>query len=270
MIHRTALEVTAVWQDLLVELLPDQAVGQRQPARGLGTVEVQAREQQCLGVGEQVIAEQMRLEARPQPAGLDREAVGPVGLQGLTAQRPLDPVDDAQRGRVRLPAGAAGGWMVGDPAREQRALPARASVGVDGVQVVEVVQVVAPQPGHGWIVPPDTVDVARLAQEAQRVRTDEAGLASGTADPRSDPWSQGGRRVEHWPRSVQAVPHPPDELLQAQVPERSPVSAGTGHPATGPAASSRSSSTAMRPPVRPSHRGGVAPCFQAPSNRRSR
>ncbi len=114
-IHRATLEVPAIRHDLLRQLPPQQPLAQCQPRRWLPRHgarrplqpnEKGPGEDQGLGIGEQMIAQQVIFQPPAQPARLDGQAV--LALRGQCprplCQRPLDPVDDAQRGRIGLPA----------------------------------------------------------------------------------------------------------------------------------------------------------------------
>ena len=144
-VHRAALEVATIGKNLLRQLAVEKAQARMEPAFGFGTGEEQAGVDQRLGVGEQVVAQQMALQAAGEITNLDRQTVEPSRFQGIARPRPLNPVDDAQRQRVRLPAVAMTRRIVGDPAGDQGALPVPAFRRAFCVEVVEVMQVVQPE-----------------------------------------------------------------------------------------------------------------------------
>src|ERR1035441_10389234 len=68
-------------------------------------------ENQGFGFYEWGIREQVILKAARQPVGLARQALPDFRSGDGTGQDPLDPVRDAQRHRVRVPAGAPA-WRI--------------------------------------------------------------------------------------------------------------------------------------------------------------
>ena len=74
-IHGTSLEVPAVGQNLLGDLLLHQGQAPSQPAFGFLAVEIKPGENQRFCVGEHVIALQVRFDAPIQPARLYRKAL---------------------------------------------------------------------------------------------------------------------------------------------------------------------------------------------------
>jgi hypothetical protein len=103
-VHRTALELTAVREDLLRNLRAQNAQSGFAPGIGFRTLKVESGEDQRLGVDKQVVPEQMPLKTSCKPARLDREARNHFLTRRVTCADPLDPVHDAQRCRIRLPS----------------------------------------------------------------------------------------------------------------------------------------------------------------------
>ena len=233
-VHRAALELAAIGQDLLGQFTPQNGQPAREPGLRFGTVEVQACHHQRLGVGEEVVAQQMPFEPAAQPARLRGQAVEPSRLGDTTCsvsqQEPLDPVDDAQRGRVRFPAAAVTRRVFGDPACHQRALRGRALRGAVSVEVVEVVQVVSPQTLQLWIVPGGRAAGQRVLdiQEAKARRPHQRRLAPRRHGPNAGGAAQRRCRPQVGPRLVQAEPHAAPDLLGAQVAHRAPEPAQVG------------------------------------------
>ena len=73
-VHRAALELAAVGEDLLGQLAGEDVRAAAQPGVGFAAGEEEAGDDERLGVGEQVVAEQVRLEPLRQPARLHGEA----------------------------------------------------------------------------------------------------------------------------------------------------------------------------------------------------
>ena len=180
-VHRAALEVPAVGEHLLGELLLDDPQAGVSPACRLVAVEERAGEHQRLAVGPEVVAEQVHLQPLHEPAGLHGEALHRGLGQRVARQRPARPVHDAQRDGVGLPAVAVARRVLGDPARHQRPVPGLARVAARGVQVVEVVQVVEPELVDGGVVPAGGgFDLARR-RSGTRSGTVPAGWGGGSA-----------------------------------------------------------------------------------------
>src|SRR6185436_18354310 len=116
----------------------------------------------------------MVLERRSQPTHLYRETLLRIGRKRRTRQRPLDPVRDASRDRVGLPAVAVSRRVLADPARYQRFVPRTPRRGIDGTQIVEVVRVVEPQFLSPRIVPArGRIEITGLVEEPHLRRTQQ-------------------------------------------------------------------------------------------------
>lgn len=88
-VHRTALEVAAIAQDLFGEFAVQQAQPGSPPAFRFGAGEKQAGVDQRLGVGEQVIAQQMMLQATGEVTRLDRQTAHPGRFQQVSRPAPI-------------------------------------------------------------------------------------------------------------------------------------------------------------------------------------
>ncbi len=100
-----------------------------------------------------MVPEEVAFEPPAQVARLDSQAVHRSAGQRKPRARPLDPVDDAQRERVRLPAGAETRRILGDPTGNKPLLPGPSTSPPCCIEVVEVMQVVKPEPVRLGIVP---------------------------------------------------------------------------------------------------------------------
>ncbi|MNW02941.1 hypothetical protein D3C71_1988030 [compost metagenome] len=85
----------AIGQDLFGHFAPQDAQRRDAPGIGLRSHKELTGEQQRFGIGKQVIAQQMDLQAFGQPAHLYRQAVELPCIERIARQRPFDPVDDA-------------------------------------------------------------------------------------------------------------------------------------------------------------------------------
>ena len=149
-VHRRALEVAAVGKHLLGQLARQHRVARGEPALGLRAGEARAAQRQRSAVLQQVVAEQMVLEVRREPFGLQLHRPPQRAAQrgvlcaalGVEAEEVAAPDAEPQRDRVRLPAHLAAAQRVcRDPVEHQRA---RRLVG-EREEVLEVVEVVGPQ-----------------------------------------------------------------------------------------------------------------------------
>ena len=152
-IHRAAFEMSAVRENLLGELALENPEAKVEPFSGFVAFEKQPGEHQRLGVGEEMVSEEVVLEPPAQVARLDREAVhGSVG-QREPRPLPFDPVDDPQRQWIGLPACAEARRILGDPPGNEPLVPRSSTSPSRRIEVVEVMQVVEPQPVRAGIVP---------------------------------------------------------------------------------------------------------------------
>ena len=104
MIHGAALELSAIWQDLFRHLRGQNGKAALEPAFGFGPVEIEPGKHERFSIGKQMIAEQMPFQPPSQPSCLHRKAMTTRLAQDVARERPLDPVHDPQRGRIRLPS----------------------------------------------------------------------------------------------------------------------------------------------------------------------
>src|SRR5262245_18733743 len=112
MVHRRAFEVTPVSEDLLGHLAPQQLEPQAPPAPGGVALEAAAAERERHRVLEQVVAEQVPLQVPTEPLRLEPDRAPEPGLELRLGRRPLAltpeevaaPVEQPERGRIRLPA----------------------------------------------------------------------------------------------------------------------------------------------------------------------
>ena len=100
-----------------------------------------------------MVSEEVVLEPSAQVARLDREAEHCGVGQGKPRAGPLDPVDDPQREWVGLPAGAEARRILADPPRNEPLVPRPATSPPCRIEVIEVMQVVEPEPVRTGIVP---------------------------------------------------------------------------------------------------------------------
>lgn len=141
-IHWTAFDVSTVREDLLRKLLLEYLPPMGEPPICLRAPEETAGEKKCLRVREQMIAEQVRLQTTGEITRLDSKAVHRAVREPVPGHRPLDPIDNTQRGRIRLPANAYTWRVLGDPAQNKHLVPLSPRCSARGDQVVEIVQVV--------------------------------------------------------------------------------------------------------------------------------
>jgi len=134
--------VASIGEDLFGNLLFQDAQALPQP--GLA-IEVRPRKDQSLGIGKKVICKQVVFDGLGKVLRLRREAFF------VERQPGLDPVDDSQRERIRLPPVPVTGLVFADPFPHEM-----------GLGVLEVVQIVKPELGDARVVPrldlPDLVE----------------------------------------------------------------------------------------------------------------
>ena len=87
----------AIRQNLFAQFALDDVETASVAALGLGTVEVQARVHECLGICKQMIAQDVILQAVRKPTSLNRQAGVTLWRQGIAAGGPLYPVHDPAR-----------------------------------------------------------------------------------------------------------------------------------------------------------------------------
>src|SRR6185437_2106525 len=108
-IHRTTLELAAVLQNLFARLCVQNLETPIHPPLRLRSREEQPGEDERLRIDEEMIAQQMKLESTRKPACLNRQALKALCGKHVAVKRELDPVDEAQRCRIRFPTGT-GTW----------------------------------------------------------------------------------------------------------------------------------------------------------------
>src|SRR5438552_721066 len=145
--------MSAVRQNLLGEFSLENAKTNIEPFFRFVTIEKQSREHQRLGVGEEMVPEEVVFEPPAQVARLDREGVHGGAGQGKPRAGPLDPVDDPEREWIGLPAGAKARRILGDPTGNKSLVPRSSTSPPYCIEVVEVMQVVKPEPIGAGIVP---------------------------------------------------------------------------------------------------------------------
>ena len=194
-----------------------------------------------------MIAEQVRFDPAREPPDLYGQALDALRRERVTTQGPLDPVDDSERRGVRLPPGAARRRILAHPASQQLVMPGGPARRVTGVEVVEVVEMVAPQPAEPGIVPAVFRQLARVVEELEAPRSMHAGGPLGTGHPGARCGvSAGGRGPQIHARTGQPEPDSPVQLDRLQVADGIPVQCYAGHaPFTG------------APPLPPRRRGSL-------------
>ncbi len=222
-VHRAALELPAIGENLLRHLLLKNRHALAQPALGFPAGKEQSGEHQRLGVGEQVIAKQVKLQPPRQVARLHREAMHALGRQGIASQRPLDPIDDTHRCRIGLPARTASRRILAHPLRHQHYMQRVAQRGILRVEVIEIVQVVAPQLGQRRIIPGAGTQFVGLVEETKAPGIEQARLAPRRELPLPRAGPQRRRRPRIGRRANQAEPQPPVDLDRLQMADRVPV-----------------------------------------------
>src|SRR5262249_43325664 len=154
-VHRRAFVMPAIFQDLLFKLAPQQSLAFCQP---FPLVEKQSPQRQRFHIFEQMVGEQMKLDVAAQkielPVNARQPAVEepPVAANVCDERISVNPVHDAQRGRVSVPTVTASDARLADPTLDQRLTtppcPFVASLG-QGPRardsVVEVVKLIIPQ-----------------------------------------------------------------------------------------------------------------------------
>ena len=144
-VHGAALEVASVFEDLLRHLPPQDTERLLQPRIRLLALEKRPSEEEGLCVREEMIAEKMPLQTPREPTRLHRQARYEFVREIVAAQRPFDPVDDAQRGWIRLPRGARARRIFLHPSQKEGDMPVLARVRIQRIEIVEVVQVITPE-----------------------------------------------------------------------------------------------------------------------------
>ena len=112
-VHHAALEMSAVRQDLLVELLPVKP-----PPPRVVPAKAAAAENEGFQVGQQMIGPEMPFEMAFQPRHLFRQRCAQRFGRFIAAQ-PFHPIDDPEARRIRIPPRRAAAWVLGDPARDE-------------------------------------------------------------------------------------------------------------------------------------------------------
>ena len=244
MVHRAAFEVPPVGEDLLAELAAQEREALVAPLVGLASGEVGAGEDERLRVREEVVPEDVPLEVRPDVAGLAREALDRRLVQPAR-EAPADPVHDAQRRRVCVPARAPRGVDLVEPARDERVVPGAAVHGALGAHVVEVVGVVAPERTAGRIVPVRAgAEVSGLAEHRDPRGTGQHGCAARRGRQRRDALAHGRRRRAIHGRPGEGAARAAEELCGTQVAQRPRVEQRLRDLHAAAASSSPASSTA--------------------------
>ena len=216
--------MTAVREHLLGDFPAHQGKPLAQPTFGLFAAEIKAGMSERLGIGEYMVALQMRLDTLAQPAGLHRQAVARRGVQNLARERPLDPIHDAPGDGIRIPADARARRVFLDPAPDQARMPFVAQARVRGVEVIEIMQIVGPQQRAAAPLPigrPGThalqVQQAKpLRSEHRRRRARRRGQGMGLR-------TQGWRRTFIGPRPAQGKSGAAEDLHRPQVAQRMEV-----------------------------------------------
>ena len=222
-VHRAPLEVAAVGENLLRDLAPQDRKPHAQPSVGFVARKKRAGEHQRLGIGEQVIAEKMPFQPCAQKPGLDGQAAERGRTERLARQRPLAPVHDAQRQRIRLPAAPRAGRVLGDPAIDEIPVPAGAGFRAARVEIVEIMKVVAPEPvAFGPVPVGGPVEPAGCVEEHHFVRTAHRRMLRRRRLPDACAGAQVRRRPRVRPRHVEAVPCAPVDLDRAKMADRVP------------------------------------------------
>src|SRR6476619_1508015 len=138
MVHRAKFEMPAIMEDLFIQFDLEQIKAGLQPSVGLGPGKKTACEYQSLGIGQQMIAQQMKFECRAQDARLDRKALECSRPEIVSCTPPSDPVYDSQRGWIGLPPVTRPRRIFCEPPSDQIAMPLRAVSGTLCPQVVKI------------------------------------------------------------------------------------------------------------------------------------
>src|SRR5690606_34470740 len=140
MVHRAEFEVTAVFEDLLWNLARQYAQTKVEPARRLIPFKKATGKDQCFGIAQKMIAKKVVFQAPRQPAGLNGQASDRLRGEFIAGAHPLDPIHNAQRRRIRLPARTLARWVLLDPPRYQLLMPVSSLLCPFSIEVVEIVE----------------------------------------------------------------------------------------------------------------------------------
>ena len=132
----------AIRQDLLIELHAKNDLSTLLPLVGLITVEEIAGETQSFGVRENVIGQQMVLNAPIQDSRLITKARERAFRKRAFSALPFDPIDDPERQGVRLPAVPDQDRVVVNPLFDQVVVPIDPLRCIFSIQVVKIMKMV--------------------------------------------------------------------------------------------------------------------------------
>ena len=218
-IHGRQFAMGAVAQNLFRQFPRIDREARREPALCFLAFEKESGEHQRLGVGQQVVAQQMPFEPLPQPARLDCEAADPCGLEFGSAQCPFDPIDDAERCWVGLPANSGAWGILGGPAADQSALPRQALPARGCQEIVEIMKIVEPQFASVRIVPrPGGRNAAGFVQKSHQGRAEKARPSRHGHHPAMRQLPRERNCIGANPGSVKPVHHPAINLHRLQMP----------------------------------------------------
>jgi len=124
--------------------VPEDAQPLREPYVSLTASKECSCENQCFRIDEEVIPQQMRLQASYEPTGLHCQAFNTFDGKRMATQCAFDPVDDTQRRGVGIPSCSLTGTIVFNPSRQELLLPLLPFCGVVRIEVVKVMKVVSP------------------------------------------------------------------------------------------------------------------------------
>src|SRR5690606_19974384 len=158
-------------------------------------------------------------------ACLYRKALHAVLGQWLAGQRVLHPVHDAQRQRVRFPATALSWWIFQQPVGKQAAVPATTLCCITGVEVVEVVLVVALQFVCPGPVPAQVAEAAAYRQEVEGIGGEQARFTGDRGYPATRVRVRVRGRGEVGAGTGTAKPHAPEHLSGPKMAQGVPVQA---------------------------------------------
>src|SRR6185437_721299 len=129
-----------------------------------------------------------------------------------------------------LPPGAARRRILAYPASQQRVMPGSPARGLTGIEVIEVVEMVAPQLAEPGIVPAAFRQLVRLVEELEAAGSTHAGGPLGTGYPRVGCGRPaGGRGPRIHTRTRQPEPDSPVQLDRLQVADGMPIQCYAGH-----------------------------------------
>ena len=225
-IERTALEMPAIGEDLFPDFPGQDLAAQVEPSVGLFSREKHAGEDQGDRVLEIVVGQDMIFDVAFQPRRLAVKARDPCVFRRPRALGPqdiVDPVHDPQRNRVRLPRVGRAGWIAGDPVVDE--VVARVDRPRLVEQVIEVMQVVAPEPRDVRAMPVDGVPAERPRRaEEYEIEVPRSPFACTGTRPKADPGSalDGRRRVDPRRGPLQRPPvYEESGLLDPEIANRS-------------------------------------------------